>query len=240
MKLELSSRKCSLIAVVISCLPMSSCVTQGTGNLVKHGHMTSDLEKKVLMETGVSGAAGGAIVGAGIGAFAGVAAEVIDSVIGRRNFDRENAKGNATVGAVAGGVTGGVIGYQQGRKQGEQLVSAAMSRDNVNNLLKGARAYNNGLKSYNSELRTRIATAKKDPDVAKRMATYVSLEREAKSQLNNANDRIAERSKAAGNVIWDGGQRREYKSTIEPLTAQRDSLKKQVDMLARLRTEGVY
>ncbi len=240
MKLKLLPQKGAIIAVGISCLPMSSCVTPSTGNLVKQGHMTSDLEKKVLMETGVSGAAIGVISGAATGAAAGVLAEGIGSVIQGRQFNSENAKRNATVGAVAGGVTGGVIGYQQGVKQGEQLVSAAMSRDNVNNLLKGARAYNSGLRSYNAGLRTRITAAKKEPDATKRKPTYVSLEREAKSQLNNANDRIAERNKAIGNVKWDGDQRQEYKSTIEPLTAQRDSLKKQVDTLARLRTEGVY
>jgi hypothetical protein len=201
--------------------------------------MNEDLEKKVLQETGVSGAALGALSGAAIGAAAGVATEGAESLLGGRKFDAERAKEKALVGGIAGGVTGGYIGYQKGRREGEKLVSAAMSRDNVNNLLKGAQAYNDGLKKYNAGLRSKIAAAKKEPDASRRKSLK-SLEREAKGQLVNADNRIAMRSKGAGNLKWDLKQRQAYNRTVESLTTQRNSLQKQVDTLAKLRTEGVY
>jgi hypothetical protein len=215
-------------------------VSSQTGYLVKDGYMTEDLEKQVLRETGVSGAAIGALAGAGIGAFLGIAEEGFEAALQGRPINKKQAEQNAWTDAIAGGVTGGFIGYQQGRRQGEQLVAAAMSRDNVNRLLQGALDYNSGLRQYNTGLSNKIAAAKKEPDATKRKATYRKLQSEANAQLNDANDRVAQRWSAGGNQKWDQDQRSKYRETVRPLVAQRDALKEQVDTLARLRSEGTY
>jgi len=202
--------------------------------------MTEDVESKVMKETGISGAVIGAAAGAAAGIVFGVAAEAARSRLAGQNFNVENAKRNALVLGVAGMAAGGQIGYSEGQKQGEKLVVKAMDRDSVETLLKGARAYNKGLQTYNTKLRSRIAAARNASDVATRRSGYKSLESEAKSQLDNANQRIAERKKAVGNQAWAASQRKDYKDTIGPLAAQRNSLQKQVDLLAKLRTEGVY
>jgi hypothetical protein len=240
MKPNLISHLSCLLAVTLSCVPLSSCVSSQTSKLVKEGYMTEDLEKRVLRETGVSGAAIGALTGASIGAMGGLANEGWSALIEGRPFDKERAKRDATIGAYAGGVTGGYIGYQQGRREGEQLIVAAMSRDNIDQLLRGARAYNAGLRNYNAGLRTKISAARKESDAAKRKASYGKLQREANAQLNDANDRVAQRWNAGGNQKWDQDQRSNYRETVRPLVAQRDALKEQVDTLARLRSEGTY
>lgn len=198
-------------------------MTSGTGGAVTNGPMTADLEAQVLAETGLSGAAIGFAIGGITGALPGLT---------NGNFDLGQF--------LSGGVAGAAVGGRIGKEQGEKVIAQAMSRDNSYRLLQGARAYNNGLREYNAGLRNKVAVAKKESDAKKREKNYDELLREASGQLEDANARVALRSNAGANQEWDATQRSQYRETIAPLVAQRDSLKRQVDTLARLRSEGMY
>jgi hypothetical protein len=190
-----------------------------------------DWKKKVLRETGVSGALIGVAAGAATGAATG-------ALLARsQGLDM---KRGAIVGAIVGAAAGGTIGYHRGKQQGEKVVAKAMSRDTINSLLRGAKAYNQGLVNYNRELTTKISAARKEADPNTQKKRYKSLEMEARGMLGDADSRVKERKKAANNPQWDSNQRKQYANTISPLTTQRNALAKQVENLTRLRTEGVY
>ena len=156
-KITLLSKATAVLAVVGLFLS-PACTTTATQQQVLSEPMTSDLEAKVLKETGISGALIGALAtGAATGAltFATLAAT---------GASLEQAAVGAAIGGAAGAAAGGVAGYQQGKKQGQKMVAQAMTRDQVRQLVQGARDYNVRLAKNNATLKAALQRAKTTGD----------------------------------------------------------------------------
>lgn len=217
-----------LLALAIA---LAGCTTVETQKIVLAEPMSEDLEARVLRETGLSGAAigglGGALVGFG-------SAFVIATVAGA---SPTQAALIGTAGAVAGGVAGGVGGYYQGKKQGQKIVSSAMSRDNLQKLLNGAKAYNARLSKVNAQLKEELAELKAEAPSPQRAKTNALVSRLAIKEINEANKRIAQREKALNNPAWDNSQKQQYKQELTRLVGERDTLVRIKEASAKLSSQ---
>ena len=182
--------------------------------------MTSDLEAKVLKETGISGALIGALAtGAATGAltFATLAAS---------GASLEQAAVGAAIGGAAGAVAGGVAGYQQGKKQGQKMVAQAMTRDQVRQLVQGAREYNARLAQNNATLRTALQRAKASGD----KKTLGTIRKEGTKELKILDQRLANREKALKQGKFPSGSgKSEYQAQVIKAKSERAQLVKIVN-----------
>jgi hypothetical protein len=195
----------------------SGCTTTSTQRQVLSEPMSSDLEAKVMKETGISGAAIGALVG-------GVTTGALTfATLAATGSSMEQAATGAAIGAAAGAVGGGITGYGQGKKQGQKLVAQAMTRDQVAEYVKGARAYNVHLAKTNATLRTALARAKSTGD----KKTLNIIRKEGTAELKSLDQRIASRTKAVNNLEWPSGSgKAQYKSELSQAKTQRAQLAK--------------
>lgn len=206
------------LALTLSIIGLSACTTIGTQKRVLTEPMTSDLEAQVLRETGISGAATGAVTGA---ALAGGSAFGISMLSGAST---QQAATNAAVAGTAGGVAGGVVGYQEGKKKGQAMVGQAISRDQAQRLLKGAKSYNMHLSNVNSSLRKALKNATAATDEASRKATIQQIASEANAELTVADKRLDERKKAIQREWASASDKNQFAAETKSLTAYRNEL----------------
>ena len=177
--------------------------------------MTSDLEAKVLKETGISGALIGALAtGAATGAltFATLAAT---------GASLEQAAVGAAIGGAAGAAAGGVAGYQQGKKQGQKMVAQAMTRDQVRQLVQGARDYNVRLAKNNATLKAALQRAKTTGD----KKTIGTIRKEGTKELKVLDQRLANREKALKQGKFPAGSGKvEYQAQLSKAKSERAQL----------------
>jgi len=180
--------------------------------------MSSDLEARVLRETGISGAATGALSGA---ALAGGTAFGVSLLSGAST---KQAATNAAVAGAAGGVAGGVAGYGEGKRRGQAMVNQAISRDKAQELLKGARSYNTYLQNVNSKLKSALAKASAENDPKAKTTLLKQVRAEGQAELKFADQRIGDRKKASQSNWESSADKSQYNSEIQNLVARRDSL----------------
>lgn len=234
-----SEKRNHLVVAAILCatsLLINSCasLTPQTAYTVQTQPMSVDLEKKVLRETGLSGMATGAIIG-GIGS-----AVVIGFLTKMAGGSDEQVKRNATAALVTGGLIGGVKGYQKGKSEGQKIVAQSMDNDKLNELLKGAKAYNQHLASYNLNLRDKLAEVKKIPDPKEKQFAYASLRKQSDKELKATDVRIAERTKAIDNPAWKYSEKSKYRAQKDELVARKASLVAMNNQMAKLEQAIVY
>ena len=218
-------------------LLLNSCTTQSTAYQVQTRPMSVDLEKKVLKETGLSGMAVGAAVGAVAGGLGGA---ILGKIAGANDAQMKRL---IIAGAVAGGASGGFTGFQQGQQKGKLLVATGMSRDQVRNLVKGARVQNQDLASFNAGLRKKIASTRGISDPKERKLAYSSLRKQTEDKRQEADSRIALRNKALGSESWKGKyrtERSEYRGLAKNMEKDRDSLAFQLTQISKLDQAVVY
>ncbi len=218
-------------------LLLNSCTTQNTAYQVQTQPMSVDLEKKVLRETGLSGMAVGAAVGAVAGGLGGA---VLGKIAGANN---DQMKRLIIAGAIAGGASGGFAGYQQGQHKGKQLVASGMSRDQVRDLVKGARAENQNLASFNAGLRKKIASTRSISDPKERKLAYGTLRKQTEGRLRDADSRIALRNKALGSEPWQKDYRtqsREYRGLTKSMVNDRNAMANYQNQISQLDQAVVY
>lgn len=202
-----------------------SCVTPGTAKLVKTQVMDDGLERKVLKQTGLSGAVGGFLVGAGAGILlASVQIALEEQRLGRKLTDRERAVYVAQAAAMA--MAGGIFGWHKGREKGAKVVATANDRDKLAQLVKGAKNYNAHIDNYNSVLRNETALAK----VANDKSRLRGLSKEASYKMKTVDKTIADRTKSINNL--PPNYRSDYKATLAPLIRERDELQSAIQNIA--------
>jgi hypothetical protein len=230
-------KHCRLVFPAIlcmACVPINSCTTGTTATMVTTQPMNSDLEKKVLNETGLSGMFIGAAAGAAAGA-------VLNGVLAKlAGGDTNQVRTAAVEGAVVGGTLGACAGWQKGHAEGGRIVANAMDRDHLSKLLMGAKAQNRYLASYNAGLRDQIAKASRNPDPKERKAAYAGLRDEGNKQLKKTDSRIAMRDKALNNKEWVSNQKLAYRSERNDMVAKRSELVASINKASRLEQEVVF
>lgn len=208
------------LALLVSLAFVNGCTTTATQQQVLSEPMTSDLEAKVLKETGISGALLGALAaGAAAGAltFATMAAS---------GASLEQAAVGAAIGGAAGAAAGGVAGYQMGKKKGQQVVAQAMTRDQVRQLVQGAREYNVRLAQNNATLRTALQRAKTTGD----KKTLGTIRKEGTKELKFLDQRLANREKALQQGKFPPGSgKTEYQAQLSKAKSERAQLVKIVN-----------
>ena len=215
-------------------LLLNSCVTQSTAYDVQTKPMTQDLEKKVLMETKVSGAAIGATVGAVAGAV------VLGGLVAALGGDGDAITKAAVAGGVIGAVAGGAEGAKKGEQKGKAVVGKGLSRDQLRQLASAAREQNERLASFNADLKRQIGKAGKEPDPKLKKAAYASLRNQGKRHLDEANERLAMRQKALESKNWPDSQKGDYRAQMTQLSRERDSLVRTINQAAALEQAVVY
>jgi hypothetical protein len=208
------------LALVLCLAFVNGCTTTATQQQVLSEPMTSDLEAKVLKETGISGALLGALAaGAATGAltFATMAAS---------GASLEQAAIGAAIGGAAGAAAGGVAGYQMGKKKGQEVVAQAMTRDQVRQLVQGAREYNVRLANNNATLRTALQRAKTTGD----KKTLGSIRKEGTKELKFLDQRLANREKALKQGKFpSGSEKTQYQAQLTKAKSERAQLVKIVN-----------
>jgi hypothetical protein len=199
-----------VVALIVVSLSLSGCNTIKTSNAVLNGPMTPDLERQVLVETGISGAfMAGSLTGGLVYLLAYQQAK-------SQGYAEADAHKIALEKAILAAVVAGKIGYDRGQEEGEKVVAKAMDRDRLSTLLRGARTYNERASSKNEKLRQDFyALQRLDPKA--RRAAAKSLVPYARSLKNDMDGRIAVRAKTQGNEAWDLSQRQQYRSEINVL-----------------------
>jgi hypothetical protein len=195
-----------------------SCVTQGTGNLVKTQVMDPGLEARVLKQTGLSGAAVGALTGAAVGMGATLLA---GGLTGRQPTSQQ-----LVMAGVVGATAGGIFGWHKGQQKGAAVVATAKDRDNLKQLVQGATQYNAHLASYNASLRREVASAKSGNDKKRLLA----LNKEASAKLATVNKTLSVRTKSVNNLPpnYRGG----YANTLGPLKQEKRELEAAISNIA--------
>ncbi len=206
------------IIFLLAAFFLAGCTTTETQRIVLTEPMSEDLEKRVLKETGLSGALIGGIGGVALGFGTGFLAATIAGA------DPTTAVLTGAGTAVAGGVAGGVGGYYTGKRQGEKIVATAMDRDNLSQLLKGARDYNARLKSVNTQLQRELRVLQSSEAGKSKTRTSLQISRLAAQEINEANKRIAQREAAINNPAWDNSQKTQYRKELNTLVAERNTL----------------
>jgi|GEM_PF-769750 len=235
-----TTRRNRLALTAILCvgsLLANSCTTQSTAYQVQTQPMSVDLEKKVLNETVFSGTALGAVAGAAAG---GLSLAVATKAAGGSD---EQVKKALIAGAVLGGTAGGVKGYQEGQKKGQQIVAGAMTRDQARQLVKGARAHNQQLASYNSGLRKKIASVKQFSDPKEKKLAYRTLAKQTDKQIKDSDKLIATRKKALESDKWakgTGSEKSQYRGLTNDMVSERNALASYSTQLSKLEQSVVY
>lgn len=220
-----------------SSLIICSCTTQNTAYQVQTQPMSVDLEKKVLNETKFSGAAIGAAAGAAAG---GLLLAVATKAAGGSD---EQVKKALISGAVLGGAAGGVKGYKEGEKKGQQIVSKGMTRDQARELVKGARAHNQQLASFNSGLKKKIASVRQFSDPKEKKVAYKTLASQTDKTVKEADKLIATRKKALESERWaknSYSERSQYRTLTNEMVNERNSLADQLAQVSKLEQSLVY
>jgi len=208
------------LALVVSLAFVNGCTTTATQQQVLSEPMTADLEAKVLKETGISGAAIGAVAGAVVGGLAMMGAAAASGA------SSEQALAMGLIGAVAGGTAGGIGGYQEGKKKGQQVVAQAMTRDQVRQLVQGAREYNVRLAKNNATLSTALQRAKSTGD----KKTLGTIRKEGTKELKILDQRLATREKALKQGKFpSGSEKTEYQAQLSKAKSERAQLVKIVN-----------
>ena len=202
-----------LLLFLTHCL--ASCTTAHTARMVNAMPMDFDLEKRVMWETKLSGAATGAVGGAVIGLLVGVTVSAATG--GMLNHTQQGGLIGGT--AAAGAVAGGIFGYQKGKEKGEKIVASAKEKDLYKRLVQGAKEYNSKIASYNSGLRKQLADAKKTKDKKK----LTALKKEANNKLANVSSRLQDRSNLLEKIQPDS--RSPYARTVPELKTEQAKLK---------------
>ena len=215
----------AILCATVLCL--NSCTTQKTAYAVQTQPMSADLEKKVLRETGLSGA----VIGGVVGGITGALVMGIDARM--RGLSPEETQKRIAIGATAGAVGGGVIGYNQGRQKGGEMVAKSIGRDRLNQLLAGAQAQNQHLASFNAGLKDQIAKAGRISDPKEKRAAYSSLRKQSNRELSEANSRIELRNKALQNPRFSNQERNAYQSKRNDLVNKRNSLEESINQIAK-------
>lgn len=213
-----------LVMVFLS-YSLVSCVTPGTGKLVKTQVMDDGLERKVLRQTGLTGAAAGFLVGAAAGILlAAVQISLAEQSLGRKLTDQERSIYVAEATALA--FAGGVFGWHKGQQKGAKVVATAKDRDNLKQLVQGAKNHNAYMANYNDNLRREIASATASKD-KKRLH---DLGKEASAMLKSEDKTIANRTSSSSKLppSYRGG----YQNTINPLIQERNELDAAVKKIA--------
>jgi hypothetical protein len=214
------AKQCASMFLVAALAFVNGCTTTATQQQVLSEPMTADLEAKVLKETGISGAAIGAVAGALVGGLAMMGAAAASGA------SAEEALALGVVGAVAGGTAGGIGGYQEGKKKGQQVVAQAMTRDQVRQLVQGAREYNVRLAKNNATLRTALQRAKTTGD----KKTLGTIRKEGTKELKILDQRLANREKALKQGRFPSGSgKSEYQAQITKAKSERAQLVKIVN-----------
>lgn len=215
----------------------NSCTTQSTAYQVQTQPMSQDLEKKVLQETGLSGA----LLGAAAGAVAG--AVVVGGLTALAGGNADQIRRNALIGAGVGAAGGGVKGYQEGQKKGQQMVAATMTRDQARQLVKGARAHNQQLASYNSGLRKKIASVKQFSDPKEKKLAYSTLKKQTDKMVADADKKIEIRNSALKSDKWakdTGSEKSQYRGLTNDMVSERNALASYSTQLSKLEQSVVY
>lgn len=196
----------------------SGCTTVETSRIVLEEPMTADTEARVLKETGISGALIGGLVG---GLAVGATAAGITALRGG------NSQQIATAGVggfVGGAAAGGVAGYYKGKEQGQKIVAKAMTRDQVRQILEGARRYNRRLANVNEALRERVRQVRKSRDPRVQRQEYSQLIRVAKKEAQDSAKRINEREKALVQAKWSSDDKPIYRERLTTLKEEHRDL----------------
>lgn len=220
----------NLLLTAALCHCLVSCVSTGTGKQIKNGPMTADLELKVLKQTGLSGTIIGGVGGAVAGFGLGMLVVLADELGGRTLSDDQRGR-LVTTTTIGGAVAGGMFGYNKGQQQGQQVVASAKEKNQLSNLVKGAREYNERLAAENQDLLNRIATAKSSKD-KKQLA---ALKKEAGGHLADADARLKTRQKALEKTQPEF--RGDYEDTLPKLKQEKAKLESTIKDIAA--TESV-
>ena len=213
-----SMRRITSILMITTVLLIAACTTTQTQKLVLSEPMNSDLEGRVMRETGISGAVvGGLAGGAGAGGLAFVTAIATGS-------SAENAGIAAAIAGGSGAVVGGVVGAQEGRKRGEKMVAQALSRDQIQSYIQGAKAYNERIAQDNESLKSQIQQISKNPDVNSRKPQYYKLKVVTEGEIKTVDNRIAERQKALSKLEWSTADKSQYEAELTSLKTERKKL----------------
>ena len=197
---------------------IAGCTTVQTQKLVLSEPMNSDLEGRVMRETGISGAVvGGLAGGAGAGGLAFVTAVATGS-------SAENAGIAAAIAGGSGALVGGVVGAQEGRKKGEKIVAQALSRDQIQNYIQGAKAYNQRIAQDNESIKSQINQIAQNSDVKSRKPQYYKLKVVTEGEMKTVDNRINERQKALSQLDWDSADKGQYAAELNSLKIERKKL----------------
>lgn len=209
------TKKAAGLLLIVSLAFVNGCTTTATQQQVLSEPMTSDLEAKVLKETGVSGAAIGAVAGAVVGGLAMMGAAAASGA------SAEQALTMGIIGAVAGGTAGGIGGYQEGKKKGQQVVAQAMTRDQVRQLVQGAREYNARLAKNNATMSAALQRAKASGD----KKTLGVIRKEGTKELKVLDQRLATREKALNQGKFPAGsEKSQYLAEVSKAKSERGQL----------------
>lgn len=211
---------------ILALLNLNACTTTGTKERVLAEPMSADLEAQVMKETGISGAVIGAAAGAVLGGLATMGAAAVAGA------SAEEALIAGAIGAVVGGTAGGMGGYQEGKKKGQQVVAQAMTRDQVEKYLQGAKAYNVRLANANSALKSELGSIRQINEPSLRKARLSRLDKAARSELKDVDKRLAQREGALDNLNF-GSKSDEvvYKQRLAELKTQRTVLVNTINSL---------
>jgi hypothetical protein len=218
--LKLLTKNATAFVAMIGLIVAGGCTTTATQQQVLAEPMTSDLEAKVMKETGISGALLGALAtGAATGAltFATLAAS---------GASLEQAAVGAAIGGAAGAAAGGVAGYQMGKKEGQKVVAQAMTRDQVRQMVQGAREYNARLAKNNATLSSALQRAKASGD----RKTLGTIRKEGTKELKILDQRLANREKALKEGRFPAGSdKSQYQGELAKAKSARAQLVKLVN-----------
>ena len=208
-------KKAAGLTLVVALAFVNGCTTTATQQQVLSEPMTADLEAKVLKETGISGAAIGAVAGAVVGGLAMMGAAAASGA------SAEQALTMGIIGAVAGGTAGGIGGYQEGKKKGQQVVAQAMTRDQVRQLVQGAREYNTRLAKNNATMSAALQRAKASGD----KKTLGVIRKEGTKELKILDQRLATREKALNQGKFPAGsEKAAYQAEVAKAKSERAQL----------------
>jgi hypothetical protein len=199
-----------LLLVLIS-QSLMSCVSTKTAGVVQTQVMDPGLERKVLRETGLSGALLGVVTGAAIGIGAAL-------LVGAITGQQPNT-GQMVAAGVMGATAGGIFGWHKGKEKGGKVLATAKDRDHLKQLALGARQYNAHIDNYNTNLRRDIASAKSSKDQTRLLA----LSKAASAKLSQVDKTITVRQTSINNL--PPSYRDGYKSTLAPLQREEKELR---------------
>jgi hypothetical protein len=238
-KASLSNRISKTITALLctGSLMMNSCTTQSTAYQVQTQPMTVDLEKKVLKQTIFSGTVIGAAAGAATGGFlSAVAAKAAGG-------SDEDVKRALATGMIVGGTAGGAMGYREGQKKGQQMIAGAMTRDQARQLISGAQLHNQQLASYNSGLKSKIASVQQFSDPKQKKIAYKTLVKQTGTVIRNADEKLESRNKALQSDKWAGDtgtEKGQYQQLTNSMRMERDALATYSSELSKLEQSMVY